>query len=411
MRVVFLVDATANIEMFAPIVEELPSNWDSLVINLDRWTQKAAIEQNLQELGVDYRTIGGWSRRHVDRILQEVPPGVIVMPHDTVIPPDQLFISYADSKHIPTLYIPHGMFTPLVRIGPWGPSFPSWLKYLKRALFGASRLARHDNSSRGQLVETSWSWIKHTFRHKLEGHGGCSKMAVFGDVTKELLVSEGISPEHIMVTGNPKFDYLSSARASDCKSKICQRYDIPEDKDIVLLLTGYFVEGGEWTSDQRKQFVMAIYEATSKLPQSKLIIKLHPIVEKEADYEEIIRDLPEPPIICQDVALWELLHACSLAITVMSGAGLEAMAAGKPLLIVNLFGDVIPFDETSGATVVRKEDDLLRALETILYHGLSEDMKEAASNFVYRHAHVQDGKAAKRIADLIVQMATERNQR
>jgi len=268
-----------------------------------------------------------------------------------------------------------------------------------------------DNLSRRRLVETGCLWVKHAFRHKIEGHGGCTKMAVFGSGTKELLVSEGIRPERIVVTGNPKFDYLFSARGRDCKSKVCQRYMIPEDTNIILLLTDYLVEVGEWTSTKRRQFVLAICQAVSRLPQSKLIIKLHPAAEKESDYREIVKDLTESPVICQNVSLWELLHACNLAITVLSGAGLEVMAAGKPLMIVNFFGEPEPFDETSGATVVRKHEDLLPALEMMLYQGLSSEKKEAAREFVHRHAYIQDGKAARRIADLIVKMATESEDR
>jgi hypothetical protein len=411
MRVIFLVNATPHVEMFAPIAKELPGNWDSLFINLDRWTKKAEIEQRLQEFGVNYMTIGGWSRREVNRILGELKPSVIAMPHDAAIPLDELFISCAHSKHIPTLYILHGVFSPAVRKGPRGPDIYRWRKYSKMALLGALRLMRLNNLSRRQLVETSWLWVKHAFRRTVEGHGGCSKMAVFGDATKELLVSEGISPKHIAVTGNPKFDYLFAAKAIDCKSKVCQTYGISEDRDIVLLLTDYLVEYGKWNPEQRRQFITAICKAVSQLPQSKLIIKLHPIVEKEADYQEIVKDLPEPPVICQDVPLWELLQACRAAITVVSGAGLEAMAAGKPLVIVNLWGDMEPFDETSGAVVVRKEDDLLPALKTILYNGLSREMKEKAGKFVHQNAYVQDGKAAKRIADLIVRMATKTKNR
>jgi hypothetical protein len=412
MRVMFLVNATPNVEMFTPITKELPHNWESLFINLDRWAKRAEIEQKLQEFGANYMTIGGWSRLEVDKILQEVQPSVVIMPHDTAIPLDGLFISCADSKYIPTLYVLHGMYSPMARKDyPYGPGICSWIKYLKMALLGAFRLARLDSLSRRRLIETGWLWIKHAFRYKPEGHGGCSKMAVFGDATKELFVSEGVSPERIVVTGNPKFDYLFSAGGRNCKSRVCQRYGIPEDKDIILLLTGYFVEFGLWTLGQRKQFITAICQAASKLPQAKLIIKLHPAVEREADYQEIVKELPEPPIICQDVLLWELLHACSVAITVNSTTGLEAMAVGKPLMIVNFFEDGTPFDETTGAVVVREEDDLLPALETILYNGLSKEMKEKASKFVYQNAYVQDGKAAKRIADLIVQMATETKDR
>jgi hypothetical protein len=411
MRIIFLAVAAHIVEMFAPVIKELPGNWDSLVINLNRWAQKAKIEQKLQEFGINYRTIGGWSQRHVDKILQELQPSVLVMPHDELAI-DRLFISCADSKHIPTLHIQHGLSLPGERREAlYGPHIYSRIKHLNMLLPRAFMLMRLDNLTRRQLIETGWLGIKQAFRYKPMGHGGCSKMAVFGSADKELFVSEGISPERIVVTGNPKFDYLFSAKESGCKSKICQRWEITEDKDIILLLTDGFVRIGVWTLEQGRQFIMAICKATSKLPQSKLIIKLHPLIEKEVDYQQIVKDLPEPPIICQDVPLSELLHACSLAITVSSTAGLEAMAAGKPLLIVNLFRDETLFDETNGAIIVRKESDLLPALESILYHGLSEQMKEAANKFVYQHAYVQDGKAAKRIADLIVQMATENKKR
>jgi hypothetical protein len=251
MRVMFLVNATPNVEMFAPIMKELPRNWESLFINLDRWAKRAEIEHKLQEFRANYMTIGGWSRREVDKILQEVQPSVVVMPHDTAIPVDGLFISCADSRHIPTLYVLHGMYSPMARKGhPYGPGICSWIKYLKMALLGAFRLVRLGSLSRRRLIETGWLWIKHAFRYKPEGHGGCSKMAVFGDATKELFVSEGVSPERIVVTGNPKFDYLFSAEGRNCKSRVCQRYGIPEDKDIILLLTDYFVESGRWTPEQ-----------------------------------------------------------------------------------------------------------------------------------------------------------------
>jgi UDP-N-acetylglucosamine 2-epimerase len=407
MRAVFLATSPHIVEQFAPVIKELPSDCDSLVVNLDRWTRKAAIEQKLKEFGIKYRNIGGWSKRHVDKILQELQPDVLVMPSDEMAI-FRLFIESANSRHIPTLHVLHGVYRPGERREAlYKPRLYRWLKHLNTLLRSALMLMRLNNLTRRQLAETAWLGIKHALRYKPMGHGGCTKIAVFGSADKELFVSEGVSPESIVVTGNPKFDYLFPAKWNGSKSKICQRWGIPEDKDIVLLLTAYFVEDGLWTSKQREQFITAICQATSKLPQSKLVIKLHPTLEKEADYQQIIKELAEPPIICQNVPLPELLHACTLAITITSTAGLEAMAVGKPLVIANFFGDETLFDEKSGVTIINKEEDLLPALESILHQGLSEEVKEAASKFVYQHAYVQDGKAATRIADLIVQMASD----
>ena len=40
------------------------------------------------------------------------------------------------------------------------------------------------------------------------GHGESSKIALFGDSTKNLLISEGVSSEKLVVTGSSKFDDL-----------------------------------------------------------------------------------------------------------------------------------------------------------------------------------------------------------
>jgi len=413
MKVVFLVDNVSNIEMFVPVIKELPNGFDVLLINMDRWSKRTEIEHKLQELELNYRTIGNRTRPTVSRMLDEVQPNVVVLPDDTAGSLNGLFISCASSRCIPTLLVLHGMMPSKVERKLEIVGIRARIRYFEFIWRLARRIIQPGNFSWRRLVESSSFWSRHGLWQGLSigGHGGCSKIAVLGNADKELFASEGISPGRIVVTGNPKFDYLFYAKESDFKSSVCRRFSIADDEDIILLLADWFVEAGYWTVEQREQFVTAICEAASKLPHSKLVIKLHPLMEREADYHKIIKGLSEPPIICQHVPLWELLHACSLAITVSSSAGLETMAAGKPLIIFNLFNDPSSFDETSGAVIVRTEADLLPALETILDQGLSQEKKEAATEFVYQHAYAQDGKAAKRIADLIVQMDTEAKDR
>jgi len=411
MKIIFLVDNIPAIEMFMPIIKELPSGWEVLVINYDGWTRKrrAEIEQALQKLGLNYKTIEGRSRRNVEKLLKEEGPSVVVLSCDTTTPLGQLFIKYANSKHIPTLLIPHGIWAPEDR-RIWTIRRASvWMKHLYALGFQGLRVIKAGDFSWGRLIRTGLFSLRRDLKRRpmFDGHGGCSKIAVFGDAMKELLISEGVSPEHIAVTGNPKFDFIYYAKESNYKSELCQSWGTPNDEDIILLLTDYLVEFGMWTVKQRKHFVMAIAEAVAKLPGCKLVIKIHPLLESESDYLEITKDIPEPPLICQDASMPELLNACSVGITVMSTAGLEVMAMGKPLLVVNLFNDIILFDEASGAIVVRSEDDLLPVLETVLYEGLSEETKETADKYVYQQAYIQDGKAANRIANLIIQMARE----
>lgn len=409
MKVIFLVDNIPAIEMFLPILKELPLTWDALFINHSGWTRKsrAEIEQALQELGLKHKAIEGYSQRKVEKFLQEEKPNVVVLSRDTTTPFEQLIIKCSHAKDIPTLLVPHGMWTPEGRKNWNSRIMHIWLKHFLGLWFRGVRIIKNGGFSWSQLIQTALLRLRRDLKSRpiFDGHGGCSQIAVFGPAMRELLISEGVSPWYIEETGNPKFDNLFYAKRIDYKSKLCKKWGISNDDNIILLLTDYLVEVGEWTREQRKFFVMAVANAVTQMPRSKLVIKIHPILEDVKDYLKIVRNLSEPPIICRDLPLPELLSACSLAITVTSTAGLEAMAMDKPLVVFNLFNDITLFDERIGAVMVRSEEDLSPALKAILYKGLSQKTKEVAQAFVFKQAYVQDGKAAKRIAELIIRMA------
>ncbi|MFC1911845.1 UDP-N-acetylglucosamine 2-epimerase [Chloroflexota bacterium] len=408
MKIIFLVDNIPAVEMFLPIIKALLGNWEVLIVNYDGWTRRKRIEiENfIQKLALRYKTIGKRNRHGVEEILQEEQPDVVVLARDEATYLEQLFIELANSRHIPTLLVPHGIWAPGER-KPWCiRGVFSRARHLYRLGFQGYRVIREGNFSWVRLIGAALFRMTRDLRSRplLAGHGGCSRIAAFGEAMKELLISEGLSPERITVTGNPKFDLLYNAKKGGHESEMRKSLGIKKDENIVLLLTDYLVEFGAWTAAQRKNFIMAICEAVAQLPVCKLVIKIHPVNETEADYLRITKDLPNPPLVCKDVPLPELINACNVAITVMSTAGLEVMAMGKPLLAVNFFDDVTPFDESSGVTVVHSESDLLAPLELALRSGLSKEKKEAADKYVSRQAYVQDGKAASRIADLILEM-------
>jgi len=404
MKAIFLVDSIPNVEMFVPIIRELPADCEGIIINLDRWAKQKEIENRLQDCDIKYKTIGGWKRKDVNEVLMETNPSVVVMSHDATIPIDPLFIKCANGKGIPILYVPHGMISAASWVGLNNKGFCNWLLYFKMAVLGVFRLMKSGRVSQKRIAETGWMWIRHTFRHKMEAHGSWTKAAVFGDDAKRRLVSIGVSPDNVVVTGNPKFDYIVHSKEDACRNSVRQRFHIADGENIVLLLTDYLVECGQWNMKQRLEFVRAACEAVAELPKTRLIIKLHPVAERIIDYQDIVWNSDYPAVVCQSEPLWELLRSCKAAITVVSGAGLEVMAAGKPLIIFNLFGDESPFGEADGAYVVKYNDDLLLVLKSIISDGLPKDRKIAMGRFVYNHAYLQDGKAAKRIADLIAEM-------
>ena len=403
----FAITSTAQAEMVKSIAEQL-HGWDILAINENKWYKRKEVERTLESSGLPYKTIRSCSAGAIKRILKEEQPGVVIFGHDgNAI--DRLFIKCANSEAIPTLLVQDGILAASREKPNKGCTISPRLEYLSSLPHSVFRFIRNkDYSWRSKIAFVLLEW-RYGTRWNLEiyGHGECSKMAVFGHAVKRTLLSEGIKPERIVITGNPKFDKLFYSRDGNCKQKVCEKWGIPIDNEIILLLTGQYVEGGMWSPYQRRKFILAIAHAVATLPHARLVIKLHPPQENKQDYNEIVKDLPYPPIICKYAPIHELLNACSLAMSVSSAAALEAMSLGKAVVLVNLFNDAgALFYRGSGALFAEKEEDILPAINKALYDSLTKNKTaKSMENFVYQQAYLQDGQASKRIADLITEMA------
>jgi len=401
LKVLFILENARQTEMCNPIREKL-ANCDVLAINT-----KKRCEATFQSLNFPYKTVEHFSARGIKNILKRELPDVIVVAHDwNTIP--RAFVKVANSMRIPTLLIQDGILSKKRGIVD---SSKVCLGFLLRLPLGVVRFIGNKNSSWRQKLEVLRLELKYGTKGGggYPGRGECSKMAVFSNSMKEILILEGTDAERIVVTGNPKFDQIFHCKKLDCKQRICQEYGIPLASEIITLLTGPFVgvekARGGWSLEQRERFISVIAEAVMALPNVELVIKVHP-AENEAEYHEIGKRLGNLPLIVKDVALPELIVASSVVITVASTAALEAMAAGKPVIIVNLFGNPEPlFYKDSGAIYVDREEDILPSIKQALYDPqLREDMRKSTDRFVYEQAYLQDGQAARRIAELILDM-------
>ncbi len=408
-KILFIVSTTSQAELFGTIGKELP-NWDILAININRnLSKRVGIGRVLQRLNFPYETAETPDRRKAKKTIKEVQPDIVVVGHD-IEPEQRIFVGSANSMGIPTLLVQDGIWLSSKELDKTS-SFRLWVNYWFYLPLRLFRFIKNRDCSCNQKIEILWLELRYGAKGRklgLYGHGGCSKMAVFSNAVKELRVSEGIEPERIVVTGSPKFDEVFYYRKVDCKQRICEQWGIPQEYEIITLLTQNFV--GYWGVEQTRKFVLTIAKVTMSLPNTKLIIKVHP-VEFEDEYHEIAKELDFTPIICKNIILPELLGASSLIITVSSTAAIEAMAAEKPVIIVNLFNEPWPlFYKGSGAMYVDREEDILPAVKKALFDPQArEEMRAATEKFVYEQAHLQDGQASKRIADLILSMSTNQN--
>lgn len=403
-KVLFVLANPSQAEMLASIAREL-HDWDVMAININTSDQRFEIERGMQELNLPYQTVPIISTSRLKKLLLKEQPDIVVMGNDSNTD-ELLFIECANSMNIPTLLVQHGIFgqTKNMQANSARIALENLTTYPPRLL----RFITNRNFSLHSKIRTILFELRYGVTRKpvIPGHGGCSKIAVFGDATREMLVSEGIDPQTIMVTGNPKFDSVLRYKKKNCKQKVCEKWHIPLHREIVLLLTQNFVEFKMWTPRQRKTFVLVVAKAVAALPNTQLIIKIHSTYENKSDYMEILKDIDEPHIICQYEPLCELINICDLAVTVSSTAGLEALAVGKPLLIVNLFNDDTKIYEGSSILFVDREDDLLSAMQKALCDFKARE--EITKRFIYQQAYLQDGQASKRIAELIMNMTVER---
>lgn len=233
------------------------------------------------------------------------------------------------------------------------------------------------------------------------------KIAAFGNYHKGMLVNYALySPDRVVVTGQPKSDYLARADEIFDKNKLCNELGINPNKKIVVWIT----QTHGLPTDENKKNISCIYNAMQSLKNTQLVIKLHPCEDQKAPlYRE---DKITKPIIiaAKDADTNGMLYACDVMITKNSTTALEAMILNKPVITLNLskMSDFYQYAESGAAVGVYKEEDLLPTLEKVLYDlQFCKKLEKNRERFVYEHAYIQDGQASKRVADLIMEMIEE----
>jgi hypothetical protein len=86
------------------------------------------------------------------------------------------------------------------------------------------------------------------------------------------------------------------------------------------------------------------------------------------------------------------------------------MILDKPVVAINLCAQLeeTPYESSGVALGVRKPEDIVPMIKEALYsEQVRQELAEARKRFVYEYAYMQDGKAFKRVAELIRQMVEE----
>jgi predicted glycosyltransferase len=406
-KILFITNNISQARIFDAIRKELPES-RSLAITTDWHNNEAG--KVLDDAGFPNRSIQTYSQSNPRRILDIEKPDLVVVGHD-LFPVNTSFIDAANTMAIQTLLVQDGILA-AQRQGGTAREVYSRLRFLFTFPWRLSDYLGHLKNkgfTAGQILPVLFLELKYNAKGKVigrYGRGSCSKIAVFGDAVKEMLLSEGVNPGRIVVTGSPKFDRISQYQQIDCREVVRSRLSIPEGNRMVLLVTQFFSGVGAWV--KMETLLSSIIEGVRHMPRVSLVIKLHP-GENEHNYKKIVNKLNYPAIILGNADITELLKASDVVITISSTAALEAMSLKKPVVIVDLFRDPsVLFYLRSGAWYVCDRKDIKPTIERVLSRQDSFGSFSSGAMFVQEQAFRQDGSAAKRISDLIVAMIGNR---
>ena len=233
------------------------------------------------------------------------------------------------------------------------------------------------------------------------------KTAVYGPFVQNVLIEECNYPEDtIVITGQPRYDELAEPNKHFSRKEFCRRYGLDPNKKIALLATQPNPE------KRRESFLSPTLRALKKLPNIQIVIKPHPN-EDELWNKKIAQDKNVyATFIPKRSSIFEALYSCDIMLTINSTSAIEAMILDKPVVVVNLTGeiDLMPYGQSGAALEAYKEKDILPAVKKALYdENTKNQLKESRKKFIYEHAYKVDGKSTLRVAELIEEMIGSRS--
>lgn len=314
-------------------------------------------------------------RKRITRLLDKHRPAVVVLGNDHTIPHNYL-LGEARRRGIPTLLVQDGVLRPA----------PAVLPPLKR-------------------LAKSFAGIPLSY-----GQGNCTRIAAWGTRARNYFLAAGCSPESIDIVGCPRFDRILANPPSRTDSNDL----LPAASRRILYLTSAETRWGIFSAEERRVTLMAMLRAPKVLqsacPGTRLVIKLHRTDDLAAmrEFVRLSGAGDTCTVLQNEIDLYTLLPACDIAVTYCSTAGIEALLFRKPLIVFNPTNtpDVMGYVEGGGALPARTEHEFHSTLRELFTDPeLSAKRVRTAKEYLMSQVGPVDGRAAERVAGMIVRLA------
>lgn len=418
-KTMFLVCNGAEARLVNLIWQELQCQAESKIINIStgeicREKSDQAPEDALRAFGLPFKRLTDYQTLDMIKILKEEQPDIVVLGSDQEFL-SQAFISAAKRLKIPILLLRLGISTNVLNVPRMAFNSTAYrlshnsINIIKKYSFKLRTMISSGYNPFEMLKEIMTDVLTSFSLYDVAGKFGCQAIAVAGTWEKTVLIERGVSPNKIFITGNPEFSVSSLTEISGHGVDLRQNLGIKPEEKVILLLTSAQVEHGVWNHEMRTTFINSIIKALSPILESsfRLIIKIHP-VESLEEYYKILGPEEKQVILRKDLRLIDSINISDVVIAGYSTTVLQACALRKPVIVLNLFGDpeILPFVEMGIAIGVYNIEKLKEAIEKMVYDiPKRESLLKNIDLFFYNNKQNLDGKAALRIAHLILNLS------
>lgn len=240
----------------------------------------------------------------------------------------------------------------------------------------------------------------------------CDITCVYGQFERSILLEQSIYPEEgVEVTGQVQMDSRPAA-----KMKWRQRTDagqelrtktLPCPADRLLLFTSQDV----YRSFVGPRLLSALAAGNRR---NFLVIRPHPREKDTGFWRELIdhHNVADRTMITGDGTIGEWLDACDVHISSTSTVLIEAVALGRPNIIIGSrqFGDMTACIAEDVAVDLEDFSSLDEALDSWLDTTPEKQLEHEANRgrFIERHFHRLDGKAGERIAGVVEKILSQK---
>lgn len=320
-------------------------------------------------------------------------------------------IKAANQLHIPSLIVPFAMSAPKVVV-EYRLRKSDSEKYYIRSVF--DRLILHffpnwvHESHRGKLffvppsiALAAQSWGIMPKNPWALGGGEATCMAVESPAAKQMFFQQGISEAKMVVTGKPSLDRIYDIFQSQSIEKIRDTLDVDPGKPIILCSVPQLGEHGLLSWEAHWQEIDFLFSALTSQKEAKVIFSLHPKSDPEA-YRPYIEKYGG---ILARRRIYELLPLCALFVSTYSSIVAQAIACGKPTIVIDFCDLEFPFyAQESGVFILHERKRLAPTIERLLTdNSYYEKMSQAQRNRGPKWA-LLDGRNTQRIIDLLYKL-------